>query len=106
MAATFTWAIANLERNLSDGGVTRVHFKVEGVDGEHSMGAQGTLDFEPDASADGFTAFDSLTEAQVIGWVQASLGGAEKVAEIEAEIQANIDEKANPVTAVGMPWAA
>jgi len=102
MAATFTWAIANLERNLSDGGVTRVHFKVEGVDGEHSMGAQGTLDFEPDASADGFTAFDSLTEAQVIGWVKAKLD----VESIEAQIQAKIDEKANPVTAVGMPWAA
>jgi len=39
MAATFTWNIKNLERNLSDGGVTRVHFTVEGVEGEHSMGA-------------------------------------------------------------------
>jgi hypothetical protein len=105
MAATFTYSVANLERNLSDGGVTRVHFKVEGVDGEHSMGASGTMDYEPDASADGFTAFDNLTESQVIGWVQASLGGAEKVAEIEAQIQAKIDEKANPVTAVGMPWS-
>ena len=31
-----TWTIANLERNLSDGGVTVAHWRVEEVDGDYS----------------------------------------------------------------------
>jgi hypothetical protein len=39
----------------------------------------------------------------VIGWVQDQFG-AEKVAEIEAALQAQIDEKAAPTKAAGVPW--
>ena len=102
---TTTWTISTLERNTSDGGVVVAHYRVDAVDGEYTAGAYGSIGFTPDASADDFIAFDSLTEDTVIGWVQNALGGAEKVAEIEAALQAKIDEDKNPTITVGLPWA-
>ena len=106
----FTWKINQLERNTADGGVVVAHYRVDAVEtvGEdtYTAGAYGSQGFTPDASADGFIAFDSLTEATVVGWVQNTLGGAEKVAEIEAAIQAKIDEQKNPTVVAGLPWAA
>jgi len=103
---TFTWTIANLERtNDADQSVVVAHYRCDGVDGEHSIGAYGTQSFTPDPSADDYVAFADLTEATVVGWVQNALGGAEKVAEIEAAIQAKIDEVKNPTVVAEVPWA-
>ena len=94
---TITWTIAQLDRQTSDGLVTTAHWRVNAVDGEHSAGSYGTVVFE---RGDTFTAYDSLTEAQVIAWVKDKLD----VAEIEASLQAQIDAKKAPVTATGVPW--
>jgi len=103
---TFTWTIANLERtNDADRGVVVAHYRCDGVDGEQSIGAYGSQSFTPDPSADDYVAFADLTEATVVGWVQNALGGAEKVAEIEAAIQAKIDEVKNPTVVAEVPWA-
>ena len=40
----------------------------------------------------------------MIEWVKEKLGGAEKVAEIEAALQSQLDEQAAPTKAQGMPW--
>jgi hypothetical protein len=40
----------------------------------------------------------------VIGWVKEALGGDEKVQEIEAALQAQIDEQRHPSKAAGVPW--
>ena len=92
-----TYTIAQLDRQTSDGLVTTAHWRVNAVDGEHSAGAYGTVGFERGTS---FTAYDSLTEAQVIAWVKDKL----EVADIEAGLQAQIDAKKNPKTATGVPW--
>ena len=101
--ATITWTIAQLERNATDGGVVIAHYRVNGVDGEYTQGAYGTYNFEPDPSAEGFVAFDDLTEATVIQWIKDGFG-AEKVTEIENAITAKIEEQKNPVVVAGMPW--
>ena len=100
MAITYTWSIANLERNTSDGGVTVVHWRCEGTDGTNTGSAYGTVGCTPDASAADFIAFDSLTEADVLGWVHADV---DKDATEEA-IASKIDAQANPVSVVGLPW--
>jgi hypothetical protein len=100
--ATYTWSIANLERNTADGGVTIAHWRCEGVDGDNSTGAYGTTSFTPDPQADDFIAFDALTEADVLGWVHAEVSKDDT----EASLQAQLDEMANPTTDVGMPWTA
>ena len=94
---TITWTIAQLDRQTSDGLVTTAHWSVNAVDGEHSAGSYGTVVFE---RGDTFTAYDSLTEAQVIAWVKDKL----EVADIEVGLQAQIAAKKAPTTATGVPW--
>jgi len=95
-----TWTIANLERNLSDGGVTVAHWRVTEVDGDYSASSYGTVGFTPDASASDFVAYDSLTESAVLAWVHESVDQDAT----EAALTANIEAQKNPVSADGMPW--
>ena len=100
MAVTYTWSIPTTERTLADGGVTIAHWRCTGVEGDNSASSYGTAGFTPDASADGFVAYDSLTEANVIAWVQAIVGQADTEAALAAKIEA---DKA-PTTGAGTPW--
>ena len=95
-----TWTISTLERELSDGGVVVAHWRATAVDGDFSASSYGTVGFTPDASASGFIAYDSLTEADVIGWVQAELDQDA----IEASLAAQIEADKNPTQAAGVPW--
>jgi hypothetical protein len=102
------WTIANLERNTDDGGVTVAHWRVtetevvgEGDDAvTYSASSYGTVGFTPDADADGFIDFNSLTEADVLGWVYAEVDQAET----EAALAADIAGQKTPVTTDGVPW--
>ena len=99
-----TWTIANLERNISDGGVTVAHWRVtdsESVGEDTFTGSSyGTCGFTPDASASDFVAYADLTESTVLGWVHADV---DKDA-TEAALTANIAEQKTPTSADGMPW--
>ena len=99
-----TWTIANLERNLSDGGVTVAHWRVtesETVgDVTYTASSYGTCGFTPDASDSGFVAYDSLTEADVLVWVHAEVDQDAT----EAALTANIEAQKTPTTGSGMPW--
>ena len=101
MTATITWAIAQLERNAADGGVTTAHWTVSAVDGDHSASAYSTAGFTPDATAAGFKAYDSLTEADVLAWVW---GSVDKDA-AEASLLQQIEAKKHPTSVAGVPWA-
>lgn len=95
-----TWTIANLERNVADGGVTVAHWRVSEVDGDYSASSYGTVGFEPDASADDFVAYDDLTEDDVMAWVWAVVDQSAT----EAALTAKIEADKNPVSADGVPW--
>ena len=95
-----TWTIANLERNTDDGGVVVAHWRCTAEDGEYTASSYGTVGFTPDASADGFIAFDALTEANVLGWVYEEVDQAET----EAALAADIAGQKTPVTSDGVPW--
>ena len=107
---TFTWKVANLERNLADGRVGTVHYTVNALSdtvdpnsesgGFYSAGAYGSVGLDGDVT----TPFENLTEEVVVGWVKEALGGEEKVAEIQAALQNQIDLKITPVSATGVPW--
>ena len=94
---TITWTINNLERQASDGLVTVIHFGVTATDGDFSASIVNTLQVE--RSGD-FTAFDSLTQEQVIGWVQDAVGKDV----VEAALEAQIEAKKAPVVLSGLPW--
>ena len=98
-----TWTISTLERNSSDDGVIVAHYRVSDVDGDHSGSSYGTCGFTPDSSADGYTAYADITEAQAIGWVKDSIG-EEGVTAIEDSIAAQIAESKAPAVVSGTPW--
>ena len=91
-ATVFTWKIANLERETVDGFVMTAHYTVSAEDGTYSSGAYGSLGFE---RPDKLIPYADLTEDMVIGWVKDAFG-AEKVAEIEAALQGQLDEQRHP----------
>ena len=99
-----TWTISTLERNLSDGGVTVAHWRVtesETVGDEtFTASAYGTVGFTPDADADDFVAYDSLTEEVVMGWVHADVDQSG----IESALTADIAAQKTPTTGDGTPW--
>jgi len=98
MALSYT--IDKVVRNTSDGGVVRVRAIASMTDGNITVSDMVHANFTPDASADGFVDFDSLTEADVIVWVEASID----VDAVTALLQAKMDSVNTPATAVGMPW--
>ena len=95
-----TWTIATLERELADGGVTVAHWRVTEVDGDFSASSYGTVGFTPDPTASDYIAYDSLTEADVLGWVWESVGQDT----VEAALTAKIEANKNPTSGSGVPW--
>lgn len=106
MAETiFTWHIAQLERETDDGYVFTAHYTVNANDGTYSAGAYGSIGFEKPPE-DELIPYSELTEELVLDWVRTALGGETKVVEIQAALQAQIDEQRHPTKAAGVPWAA
>ena len=101
MSTTNTWKIAGLERETADGYVFTAHYTVDANDGTYSAGAYGSVGFEKPET---LVPFADLTEEQVVGWVKAAIGGDDKVAEVEAALQQQLDEQAAPTKASGTPW--
>ena len=99
----FTWHIAQLERETADGYVFTAHYTVDASDGTYSAGAYGSIGFE--RPEDDMIPFADLTEEIVIGWVKDKFGD-EKVAEVEAALQSQLDEQHAPSKASGLPWAS
>jgi len=103
MTTTFSWAIASCDRTTADGIVFTVHYTVAANDGTYASSAYGSIGLEqPEGDV---IPYADLTPELVIGWVQGKLGGEEKVAEIEAALQSQLDEQAAPTKAAGVPWA-
>ena len=103
MTTTYTWAIADLERTTADGIVFTVHYTVAANDGTYASSAYGSIGLEqPEGD---IIPYADPTPEIVVFWVQEKLGGDEKVAEIEAALQAQLDEQAAPTKAAGVPWA-
>jgi len=99
---TFTWTINQLDRETVDGYVFTAHYSVNAADDTYSSGAYGSIGFE---RPDTLIPFSDLTEELVIGWVKEKIGGDEKVQEIEAALQAQLDEQRTPTKASGLPWS-
>ncbi len=103
MATTFTWGINTLDRETDDGFVFTAHYTVNAEDGTYSAGAYGSIGFQ---RPDNLIPYNQLDEPTVIDWVKEALGGDEKIAEIEAALQAQLDEQRHPSKAAGVPWAS
>jgi len=107
MANTYVWKIADLNRDLSDGFAHTAHYTVTAISDQvdadnqpYNSGAYGSIGLDrPDTLAD----FEDLTEADIVAAVQAKLGGAEKVTEIQDALAARITKQITPTEASGLP---
>ena len=101
---TTTWTIAQLDRELADGYVYTVHYRVDATDGTYSAGAYGSVGLE---KPDTLVAYKDLTSDVVIGWVKAKLDAEEAgtVSNIETALAANIAEQKTPTVGKGIPWS-
>ena len=109
MTVTNTWTVAQMDAYPEYEGhsdvVFTVHWRLDGTDGEHTAGVYGSvgLTLDPEAT---YTPYASLTQAQVIGWVQDALG-EEQVASYEENVANQIAALVNPpVVTPALPWSA
>ena len=96
----FTWNVVQMDRLTSDGFVVTVHYTVNAVDGEFTASTYGTVGYTQGEGS--YVPYADLTQEQVIGWVQESLGKDT----VEAGLTAQIEAQKNPVQETGLPWAA
>ena len=84
MTITKTWEVNTLQRELADGYVNKVIYRVKGTDGTYQITATGEVDLE---KPDTLIPYKDLTEETVIGWVKAKLEAdkADSVVKIEAD---------------------
>jgi len=110
MADTYSWKVATLDREISNGSVYTVHYTVsasrtnpsEGEE-DYTAGSYGSVGVTGDPSAAGFIPYADLKEGNCIDWVKEDLG-SEAVSSIESSISSNLDEQVNPTDAAGVPW--
>ena len=105
MAITKTWQVNTMERDLSDGHVNKVIYRVIGKDDDTEKDrATGEVNFtKPSSLPSDFVAYEKLDEATVLGWVKTAIG-ADEVTAIEKAIDDKIAILNTPVTATGKPF--
>jgi hypothetical protein len=97
---TYLWTISQMDRLTSDGFVVTVHYNVSAVDGIYQASTYGTVGYTQQPG-ETYTPYAELTQPQVVGWVQASLGKDT----VESSLQSQIDALKNPVQESGLPWS-
>jgi len=102
-----TWKVAALDYAVSQDGlsnvVTTVHWTCSKEDENGNSGyAYGTHGLpEPDPNS--FVAWDALDESTVLSWMTSDMAEGE-VDSIQASVDAQIAEQANPTHGCGVPW--
>tara|TARA_A100000171_G_C2042214_1_gene101045 strand:- start:204 stop:560 length:357 start_codon:yes stop_codon:yes gene_type:complete len=110
MAINYTWDCKTVDTKTIDGNtdtVFNVHWRlnaeddsntIKDIDGNNvpaTATVYGTQELDT-SDLSGFTAFADLTISDVQGWVEAAMG-ADKITELKASLDAQIDELLNPV---------
>ena len=102
--ATKTWQVNTLERELADGYVNKVIFRVDGEDGTYKYRATGSVDLPKPET---LVPYADLTEEIVLGWVKAKLDAdnAGTVANVEAAVENGVNIQKTPTHGTGVPWS-
>ena len=92
------WEDAHNEPNEARGlAISGAKYATTASDGDFNASIVNTLQVE---RGDNFIAFESLTEQDVLGWVQSAVGKDV----VEAALAAQIEAQKNPVKLNGLPW--
>lgn len=107
MTTVYEWQIQQMDCIPQENGhadvVVVAHWTVLATDGAYTSSAYGTQSFtyNPEAS---FTPYEDLTQAQVVGWVQAGMG-IDAVTALQESLDKQIEDQINPqVVTPPLPW--
>jgi hypothetical protein len=115
---TYKWSIKQLDYAVEQNGksdvVTNIHWGVVATNDQiekstetapnlYSSSNQGIATIDLNES-ENFTDYSNLTEAQVLQWLMAKLGGSSIVA-IKNSLDSQIASQVNPPVKSGIPWA-
>lgn len=109
MANEYKWIISQLECYPEHEGKQDVvficHWRRQATDGTHTTDIYGSQSITLDPN-ETFIPYANLTEAEVIGWLEAVMG-AETLAAQEAALDKQIEEQVSPsVVRPALPWVA
>ena len=118
MAITKIWEVNTCIRNLSDGYITKVIYRIKATEnGVEIKEARrtGSVEFiKPSSLPSNFIPYDTSTKkpdaATVLEWVKAKINAdaaednGSTVEQIEAAIDSHVTEIKTPVSAIGVPW--
>ena len=99
MAATTTWALANVDYDVSDGFCHTAHWTVTRVDGDYSASSYGSCALTKPSS---LTTRTDLKAADIIADVKAVLG-TDEVTSIETGLTLKISEEKTPTQGSFVP---
>ena len=89
----YTWIISDLVAKIAEGDLSNVietvHWRLQATDGEHTADVYGSVGLELEGD---FIPYESLTQADIEGWLEAKLD----VDALKAGLDAQIDAIANP----------
>jgi hypothetical protein len=108
MPNTYAWIIEQLDCYPEKDGYTDVvftaHWRLNGTDGTNTATVYGSVGLTYEEGTP-FTPCADLTQAQVVGWVQAALG-PEQVQSLTDNVAAQLAAIANPpVVTPPLSWA-
>ena len=106
---TWTWTVNQLYtvQSPNPNYVVNAIWTLQGSDGTNTASIQGNTQFAVQASDPNFVPYANLTNAIIIGWVQAALG-EQGIANYEANVQGQINSIENPPVSpqnTPLPWA-
>lgn len=102
-----TWQILDTNYQIADGLIIKIMYRCV-VQLDNLIDRKiGEIELTGDSTLSDFIPFDSLTEANIIEWVKASLG-EEQVTSIETNLQTNVvarkEAQDAQTTKQGLPW--
>jgi hypothetical protein len=107
MANTYSWVISQLEayptHQAKTNVVFSVHWRRQVTNGKYNADIYGSqaITFNPD---DTFTQYENLTQEEIEGWLESEMG-ADKVSELDAMLDKQIEIQINPtVVSPPLPW--
>ena len=86
------------------GYVVNVLFTVSGTDGTNTASIDGNINFTPEANEPNYVPYDQLTQATVLGWINAATDNqANYYANIDGQIASIVNPPVSPQN-TPLPW--
>jgi len=107
MSITYTTTITSMYcvQSPQPDYVVNVLFTVSGTDGTHTASIDGNVQLAVEANDPNFVPYANLTQATVLGWINAQTNNQENYyANINGQIASLVTPPVSP-TATALPWA-